>query len=105
MALTVLSSRRRIGRRSLPLVDRGGALRHSLGASPDAARRSAGGEHRDEAREARLEVGAAQGDEALGAFGAGAREPGLAQELEVVAAGGRGDLELLAELAAEVLAA
>src|SRR3954470_22822020 len=55
------------------------------------------GEHSDETREAGLEVFAAQADEALRALGARADDARLAQELEVVGAGGGRDLQRLGE--------
>src|SRR3954447_3137843 len=69
------------------------------------AARSAGREYADQTREELLQVFGAQGDEPLRPLGPYAGNAGLAQELEVVGAGGRGNLEGGGELAAQVLPA
>ena len=54
-----------------------------------------GGQHRaEQAREARVDVLAAQRHVAVRALGARVRQPGLAQHLEVMRAGGLGDAEV-----------
>src|SRR5215213_4435305 len=58
------------------------------------------GEHVRKAREAGLEVVAAQGDQPRRAVRAAARDARLAQQAQVVAPGRRRDAELLGELAA-----
>ena len=80
-----------------------GQRRDQAGTAVEASR-SAADEHRvEQAREARIDLVAAQRHVAVRALGARVRQPRLAQHLEVMRAGGLGDPEL--ERAARALAA